>query len=418
MPAQKRPDRVYHAFMSTLQSDGRIGEPPAPDTSLPFLRLAFRPFFMLGALFSMLSVALWAVAYTGTLQLDVYGGALWWHMHEMLFGFVSAIVAGFLLTAVQTWTGVPGIKGGWLGALVVLWLAGRSGMLLSAQLSTTVIAVVDLAFLPVAALVLGRSVVKVRQWRNIIFIPILLGMALANGAMHWAAHQADFMLQARAGGLMVMLVTLLMTVMGGRVIPMFTANGTKTDRVEALPWLEKLSIATMILAVLASVPGVVLPGHIAPALFYLAAAIQGLRVMRWRLHVTLGTPLVWSLHLSYWCIPLGLLLEGLSLSGVPISHSQAIHALGVGGMGLMILAMISRVSLGHTGRPLVASRAMAAAFVALFGAFLVRTFGAYLLSDYASVIIAAASLWLLGYGCFALVYWPVLSRPRADGRPG
>ena len=404
--------------MNVIQSDGRIGEPPQPDNSLPFLRLAFRPFFMLGAVFSMICVALWTAAFTGALSLQVYGGIFWWHMHEMLFGFVSAIVAGFLLTAVQTWTGVPGIRGGWLGALVVLWLAGRAAFFLPGFLSPALIAGLDLTFLPVVAAVLGRSVVKVRQWRNIIFVPILLGMAVANGAMHWAAQSADFALQTRSGGIMVLLVTLLMTVMGGRVIPMFTANGTKTQRVEALPWLEKLCMASMILAVLAGVSGSAVPGSFAALLFFLAAAAQGLRVLRWRLHVTFGTPLVWSLHLSYWCIPLGLLLEGLYLSGAPVSHSQAVHTLGVGGMGLMILAMISRVSLGHTGRPLVVSGLMSAAFMALFGAFLARAFGVYFMPDYAAVIVVAACLWLLGYGCFAVVYWPSLSRSRLDGRSG
>lgn len=391
---------------------------PTPDKRLPFLRLAFRPFFMLGALFSMLCVALWAAAFAGVVQLEVYGGILWWHMHEMLFGFVSAIVTGFLLTAVQTWTGVPGIKGVWLGGLVLLWLSGRIVLFLPGHVAPGVVASLDLAFLPAAAIVLGRSVVKVQQWRNIIFVPILLAMTAANGAMHWAAHQADVLLQAQSGGVTVMLVTLLMTVMGGRVIPMFTANGTQTQRVEALPWLEKLSIASMIMAVLAKVPGISPPAGVVAGLFFLAAAIQGIRVLRWRLQVTLRTPLVWSLHLSYWCIPLGLLLEGLSMSGAHISHSQAIHTLAVGGMGLMILAMISRVSLGHTGRPLVAPGLMSVAFAALFGAFLVRTFGVYLLPGYTIVVLLAAVLWLLGYGCFVVIYWPKLSRSRPDGRPG
>jgi uncharacterized protein involved in response to NO len=399
-------------------SDRRFGEPEPPDNSLPFLRLAFRPFFMLGALFSMLCVALWAAAFTVAVELEVYGGTLWWHMHEMLFGFVSAIVAGFLLTAVQTWTGVPGIKGGWLGALVLLWLAGRIAMFLPALLPGAVIAGLDLAFLPATMLVLGNSVVKVRQWRNIIFIPILLGMIAANAGMHWAAQQVDIPLQAQAGGIMVMLVTLLMTVMGGRVIPMFTANGTKTERVEAIPWLEKLCIAGMVLLVVISIPGLSLAPDVAAGLFFLTAALQGIRVLRWRPHVTLRTPLVWSLHLSYWCIPLGLLLQGLSLAGADITHSQAIHTLGVGGMGLMILAMISRVSLGHTGRPLIVPGVMSMAFMALFGAFLVRTFGVHVLPSYADVVIVAAGLWLLGYGCFVFVYRPVLSRPRSDGLSG
>lgn len=402
--------------MSTILSDGSIGEPPQPDNSLPLLRLAFRPFFLLGALFSMVSLALWGAAFVGLLQVDVYGGALWWHMHEMLFGFVSAIVVGFLLTAVQTWTGVPGIRGKGLLLLVLLWLSGRIAFF--CPLPDAVIAAVDIAFLPAAAFVLGRAVLKVKQWRNSIFIPILLAMAAANTVLHYAAQQSEFTLQADAGRFMVMLVALLMTVMGGRVIPMFTANGTRTERVQALPFLEKATIGSTVLAVVVSTPGFDLPAVVAAAICLAAALCQAVRVFRWRFSVTVKTPLVWSLHLSYWCIPLGLLLEGLSLLQAPFSHSQAVHTLGVGGMGLMILAMISRVSLGHTGRPLAVKTVMSVAFMALFLAFVARVFGIYLGLAYSSVIIAGVCLWLWGYGSFVLVYWPILSRPRADGRPG
>lgn len=402
--------------MSTILSDGSIGEPPQPDNSLPLLRLAFRPFFLLGALFSMVSVALWSAAFVGLLQVDVYGGALWWHMHEMLFGFVSAIVVGFLLTAVQTWTGVPGIKGRGLLLLLLLWLSGRVAFFV--PLPEMIIAAVDIAFLPVAALVLGRSVLKVKQWRNSIFIPILLAMAAANVVLHYAAQQSEFALQAEAGRFVVMLVALLMTVMGGRVIPMFTASGTRTERVQALPLLEKAAIGSTALAVVVSAPGFDPPTVVAAAIFLAAALCQAVRVFRWRFSVTVKTPLVWSLHLSYWCIPLGLLLEGMSLLQAPVSHSQAVHTLGVGGMGLMILAMISRVSLGHTGRPLAVNAGMSIAFMSLFLAFLARVFGIYLGLVYSSVIIFAVCLWLWAYGSFLLAYWPILSRPRADGRPG
>ncbi len=402
--------------MSKLLNDGRIGEPPSADHSLPLLRLAFRPFFLLGALFSIIALGLWAAVFSGGLQVDVYGGALWWHQHEMLFGFVSAIVVGFLLTAVQTWTGVPGIRGGGLLCLVALWISGRLVFFL--PLPEAVVLAVDLAFLPAAALVLGRSVVKVKQWRNTIFIPILLAMTAANALLHVAAQGGGAIPQSEAGGFMVLLVTLLMTIMGGRVIPMFTANGTRTERVETLPWLEKGVVVTTLLVVLIAIPGVSPPPSLAAAAFIAAALFQAARVFRWRFSVTLGTPLVWSLHLSYWCIPLGLLIEGLVSLQAPLSHSQAIHTLGVGAMGLMILAMISRVSLGHTGRPLVVGQIMSTAFLAVFAAFILRVFGASLGIGYPAVIGGAVVLWSLGYGIFLLVYWPILSRPRADGRPG
>ena len=403
--------------MSNLLNPGDIIDPARPEPAV-LLRLAFRPFFLLGALFSILSLALWAGIFAGRLSLSVYGGPLWWHVHEMLFGYACAIIVGFLLTAVRTWTGQPGLQGAPLAALLVLWLAGRLLLLFPAALPAWLVALTDLAFLPVAALILLRPIVRVRQWRNSIFLPLLLAMTAANGAMHWAADTGDMALQSRAGTAMVMLITLLMTIMAGRVVPMFTANGTGTPRVADVGWLEKLALVSMLACVLLAMqwPGVP-PGLLATC-FFLAAGAHAVRGLRWRFWVTLRTPLVWSLHLSYLCIPLGLLLYGLSAVTTLVNPSQAIHTLTVGAMGLLILAMISRVSLGHTGRPLQVGGAMTAAFALLFGAFLVRVFGDYWLDNHVLVITAAAALWAVAYGCFVVRYWPVLTSPRLDGKPG
>jgi uncharacterized protein involved in response to NO len=403
--------------MSKLMSNGQIVE-REPLQGVAFLRLAFRPFFLLGALFGMVGICVWGAIVTGHLQLSLYGGGLWWHVHEMLFGFVCAIAVGFLLTAVQTWTGVAGIKGTPLAMLVGLWLLGRVLMFLGAVLPGWVIALVDVLFLPVAAAVLVAPIVQVKQWRNIVFLPVLLLMIVANTVMHWAVLGGDPGLQPLAGNAMVLLVTLLMTIVAGRVVPMFTANGTKTERVPPLPWLEKACIPVMVLALLAGLAQHKLPPELVAVIFLMAAFVHALRVLRWRLWVTLRTPLVWTLHLSYWSIPLGLLLFGLGQLGVGVSQTQAIHTLTVGGMGMMILAMISRVSLGHTGREIVVGRVMTGAFLAMYAAFLVRVFGVYLFSDYSQLLVTAVCLWLLAYGCFFALYLPVLARSRIDGRPG
>lgn len=390
-----------------------------PSSNIPaLLRLAFRPFFLLGSLFSIFSLLLWAAAITGALELSVYGGPLWWHSHEMLFGFVSAIVVGFLLTAVQNWTGQQGVRSTFLACLVLLWLAGRVVFFLPAFLPFGLLALIDIAFLPLAALTLAWPVVRVKQWRNIIFVPLLLAMTLANMAMHCSVHTQDALLQFQAGNAMVLLVTLLMSIMAGRVLPMFTANGTKTPRVEAIGWLEKAALITMLLAVAAVLGAAnVAPGVVAWCCFA-AAASHAVRAARWRIWVTLRTPLVWSLHLSYWCIPLGLLLWGLSIVTPAVTHSQAVHTLTVGAMGMMILAMISRVSLGHTGRPITVGKGMALAYIALFSAFVVRVFGLYWIDNYAGIIVSAVVLWVLAYGSFVVLYLPILSRPRLDGGPG
>jgi len=398
-----------------------VGAPILENTpvGVPLFRLAFRPLFLLGALFSIVSLILWSATLTGLIQPAFYGGPLWWHVHEMLFGFVTAIVAGFLLTAVQTWTGVPGIRGAWLAALVVLWLAARLGLLFSDAFAPWLVALVDLLFLPAVAGVMARSVVRVRQWRNILFVPVLLLMACANAVMHCSAAEADAGLLSRAAEAMVLLVTLLMTIVAGRVVPMFTANGTGTERVAALPWLERACLVSMVMALLAGTMSAWLPSGLVAAVFILAAILHGLRVLRWRLWVTLRTPLVWSLHLSYWSIPLGLSLFALSnLSAETVTRSQALHTLTVGGMGLMILAMISRVSLGHTGRPIIVGRLVAVAFLSVLAAFLLRVFGLYLISDFTHVVLASVACWSLGYGIFVLRYLPILTAGRIDGRPG
>lgn len=383
-----------------------------------FFRLAFRPFFLLGALFSVIAVLVWSATVTGRLNLEVYGGPLWWHVHEMLFGFVSAIVVGFLLTAVRTWTNQPGIRDAALACLVLLWLSGRFVLFLTQLLPSWVVALVDLSFLPAAAIVLAAPLIRVKQWRNIVFVFVLLAMTCANTAMHWAAYSNDVEFLYRAGNAMVLVVTVLMTIMAGRVLPMFTANGTQTKKVAENTWLERASIISPLAAVAASLSQGFMPVELVAFCFFIAALAHVLRAFRWRFWVTAKVPLLWSLHLSYWCIPTGLLLYGLSFVSSSVTHSQAIHTLTVGAMGMMILAMISRVSLGHTGRPLVVSKVMPLAFLALLGAFLVRVFGVYWIESYTLLIIITAVLWMIGYGCFVAVYLPVLTGPRADGKEG
>jgi len=403
--------------MSETLASNRAGQPSLV-AGPPILRLAFRPFFLLGSLFSIASLLLWTATWAGIIAPRVYGGALWWHMHEMLFGFVCAIVVGFLLTAVQNWTGIPGLKGGRLLGLLVLWLAARVMLFFPVPFPRWLIALVDLSFLPLAALVMASFVARVQQWRNFIFVPVLLAMACVNAVMHWSAWSGDARLQTEAGTAMVLLVSLLMSTMAGRVVPMFTANGTGTPRVVDRPRLETAALVTMLLVVLVGSSAQRLSPAVVGSCMLLAAATLSVRGWRWRIWVTLRTPLLWSLHLSYWCIPLGLFLFGLNqFTGQP-GHSQVIHTLTVGAMGMMILAMISRVSLGHTARRLEVGRTMVVAFIAAFAAFCVRVFGVYWIADYTELIIAATTLWVLAYGCFLVVYVPILTRPRLDGGPG
>jgi len=403
--------------MSRLLATGEVVsghslEPPA------IFQLAFRPFFLLGALFSVFSISLWASSITGHINLTVYGGPLWWHVHEMLFGFVSAIVVGFLLTAVRTWTGQPGCSGPLLACLVAVWLSGRCVLFLPTILPVWVVAFADLLFLPLAAVILALPVVRMKQWRNIVFVPLLLAMALVNAGMHWAAFEGSADVLLGAGNTMVLLVTLLMTIMAGRVVPMFTANGTGTKQVPAHRVLEKMAPLSLLLAVIASFLSPAIPAIAVALCFILAACVHGARALRWRIWVSVKVPLVWSLHLSYWCIVLGLFMYGLSEISSAVTRSQAIHTLTVGAMGMMILSMISRVSLGHTGRPIKVGWLMTGALALVFGAFVVRVFGSFWIDTYTYQIAAAAALWAIAYGCFVVRYVAILTKPRVDGEPG
>ncbi|WP_075187622.1 NnrS family protein [Teredinibacter haidensis] len=392
----------------------------APKSELgwaPF-RLAFRPFFLFGSLFSCISLLAWNGLLNGQLVLEVYGNPLWWHTHEMLFGFVAAIVAGFLLTAVQTWTQLPSVKGIQLMGLFLLWLSARVLMWIPNSVSPWVILILDLLFLPMTAFIMARLVLRAKLWRNLMFVPLLLAMTLANGCMHYAVLTQQPGWDTQAAEAMVILVTLLMCILGGRVFPMFTANGTQTGRVQALGWLEKTSVASLLAVFITQVLVPDAPAWLTASLLFASAALQALRAFRWRIWVTFGTPLVWPLHISYWCIPLGLALLGWSEIGQGVTRSQAIHSLTVGAMGIMILAMISRVSLGHTGRVIQVGKIMSTAFIFLVLAFLVRVFGSYFYANYLHLLTFSTLLWTAGYSGFVIANFPVLTQPRIDGKPG
>ncbi len=381
-----------------------------PPTAM--FELAFRPFFLFGALFSAVALITWALMLRGDITTQPYGGALWWHIHEMLFSFATAIIVGFLLTAVQNWTNVRSLNGPLLASLFMLWLIARVLFFFPELFPLWLIFSVDIIFLPAAAIALAHPIVKVKLWRNIIFIPILLLMAVINVIMHCAVQFNDMSLLSQASTTMVIMVTLVMTIMGGRVFPMFTANGTQTPRVATIEWLEKLTIGSTIAVAVTSFKFLELPVWLTASVLLFSALCHLIRVFRWKIWVTLKTPLVWSLHVSYWCIPIGFIMLALSQITPTVSHSQAIHAITVGAMGGMILSMISRVSMGHTGRAIATGKTMTFALVAIVFAFVIRVFGSYWTTDYNEVISTAVFFWVIAYGCFFVVYLPILSKPR------
>ncbi|WP_417615856.1 NnrS family protein [Oceanisphaera sp.] len=386
----------------------------------PLFRLGFRVFFLGGALFSALAMLLWGLTLFGVAALPGVQNPIWWHAHEMLFGFALAIVAGFVMTAMQTWTGIPGIKSWPLAIVSVLWLLPRLLMPLRGELNPLVM-VLDLIWLPLVAGMLARPVLQIKQWRNLFFVPLFLLFTLLNALSYYAAASGNWQLSERVFITMVLALGALITVMGGRVIPFFTARATHTDKVEPLPWLEKLSLISIWLSVFTwlLLPRLPATNALLALILAVAAIAHLLRLSRWNGKLTVSVPLLWVLHLGYAFIPLGLLALAAALLQMGISVSLASHWLTAGALGTVILGMIARVSLGHSGRTLEITRAVVIAFALIILAAILRGLLPMIAPGMTlSAYYSSAACWIAAYGIFCWVYWPMLTQPRADGHPG
>lgn len=381
----------------------------------PILRLGFRPFFLLGTLLAALGVPLWIAALQGLALPAPHGGWLAWHRHEMVFGFAGAIIAGFLLTAVQTWTGRPSISGKPLAVLVVLWLLGRFAWWLP---SAWLLLVLNVAFLLVVAGTMARLLFAVKQKRNYPIVVVLTLLAAVDLLVLTGVLRGDDALQRQGNLAAIWLVTAMMTLIGGRVIPFFTQRGLgRVAAVQPWAWLDWSLLVGTILVALLSASGLVLQPHWAAGLLLALLAVgHGIRMVRWFDAALLRVPLLWSLHLAYaWLV---IACFGLAAwhFGLGVSMSQALHALTVGSVGGLILAMLSRVSLGHTGRPLQLPTAFALAFVLLNLSALLRVLGVSF--AYQPGLWLAAVGWSLAFLQYLYFYGPMLCRTRVDGHPG
>jgi uncharacterized protein involved in response to NO len=387
----------------------------------PLFRLGFRAFFLGGAIFSIFALSLWLLFLRGYLSLSPLGGGYWWHIHEMIFGFGAAIIAGFLLTAVQNWTGLPSVKGKILMAIFSLWLIGRVLVLRPDLLGNNLTIMIDLSFLPIVAYVLAKPIIAVKQYRNLFFIPLLTLFTLANLEMHLALLYPEIFNIRYAGYAGVLLTTCLMSIMAGRVTPMFTANGTKTAKATAIPWLDNITNGSLVVCMLMMLlhPLLSFNSTAFGVLLMIAGLSQLARWLRWRPWITLGVPLLWSLHSSLKFVCLGLIFLGISYLVPDVPSNHIWHLLTIGGIGGIILAMISRVSLGHTGRTLSPPRAISLAFVFIILATLLRTFGPWGFPQHSTLFMEYSGIaWLLAYTIFVFSYGPMLLKARIDGRPG
>lgn len=387
----------------------------------PLLRLGFRPFFLSGAIFSVFAITLWLLMYKGTISLSPLGGSYWWHIHEMIFGFGGAIIAGFLLTAVQNWTGVRGAQGKTLLALFLLWLVGRIFLVIPELLGSTLSSLIDLLFLPTVAYILAKPIMAIKQYRNLFFVPLLALFTIANLEMHLAIHYPTIFNSVYSGYAGVMLVTFLMSVMAGRVVPMFTSNGTKTAKAIPLPWLDKAANGSLAIAMFSLLlqPTVDFSALFFGVLLIIASLFQTMRWVRWRPWITSQVPLLWSIHGAMNFICFGLFVLGASYLIPEVPSNHVWHLLTVGGIGGLILAMISRVSLGHTGRPLTPPKSMSIAYVLISLASLVRAFGPWAVPEKTLLFIdISGGFWIMAFIIFIIGYGPMLINARKDGRPG
>ena len=378
---------------------------------LPLFQLGFRPLYLLAALLAALSIPWWLVQY----RLGASGGMLppmAWHGHEMLFGFAAAVIVGFLFTAARNWTGLPTPTGGALAALCGLWLAGRV-LLLGGP--GWLASVVDLAFLPAAALGLWIPLQRARN-RNRFMVAILLLLMLCNLGFHLAAHGA---LQAAPGAFTragMFLVVFLVAIMAGRVVPSFTRNALPQARIRLWPRTDRAAMIALAAALLAV--GLGATGALAGALALIAALLHAVRLWTWDPWCTRSSPILWILHLSYAWIPLGLLLLAAAHVGL-VPELAAVHAFGTGAIGGMIAGMITRTALGHTGRPLHAGAMETTTYVLVQVAALLRVFPLIVApSVYFLTLTVSGALWSLAFVVYLLKYAPLLTRARADGKPG
>ncbi|WP_164963757.1 NnrS family protein [Rubrivivax sp. JA1026] len=386
--------------------------PREPVRGFGLWRLGFRPFYLLAAGFSALSIALWSLQYAGLLGAAYLAGPLW-HAHEMLFGFTLAVVVGFLFTAGRNWSGQPTPTGGALAALAALWLAGRLLVLTPWGLAA---AVVNVAFPLLAAVGLGRALYAGRNQRNYFFVALLCAMAGAQALFHLTLLGV-LDLPLRAGiqiGLDVVLF--VMAVVAGRVVPMFTNNGVPGTGAERRPRVEQVALGSVLALLAADVLG--LPAMIVAAVAAVAALAHGVRLALWRPQRTRPNPLVWILHAAYAWIPLHLALRAASELGWA-QPSLATHALTAGAIGALTLGMMTRTARGHTGRPLRADRWDIAAYGLVLAGGGVRVLGPLLLPALMQAeIVVSGACWAAAFAIFAWRYAPSLWRVRADGQAG
>ena len=382
----------------------------------PFLSYAFRPFFLLNGLFAIVVIAIWLLTLHGAGPAPAGTNMLYWHGHEMVVGFAMAAIAGFVLTAVATWTGRRPLQGTLLGLLVFSWLLGRLLMLIAAWLPYWLVAAVDTVFPLLLLMLVAREVVGGKSRRNYPIVGITLLLAVLNLLYHLGAMRILPGMDRLALYFLIHLVLLLITVIAGRIIPNFTANWLRARGNERLPGAHPLADRLAVVATVATGVSVSLASDspVSGTLAMVAALAHAVRLARWRGLATTAEPLLFVLHVAYAWLPVGYALTSLAAFGLVFPATAALHALTMGAVGNMILAVTSRVALAHTGRSLHAPRLIVVSYAILNAAVVVRVFSPLNSGRYIEMIDLSALGWIAAFALFTWVYWPVLTRPRVE----
>lgn len=379
--------------------------------------LGFRPFYLLASVFAIVAVLLWLLYFTGAVHTGGYLRGIFWHSHEMVFGFALAVMAGFLLTAVRNWTGLPTPTGTGLAALAVLWIAGRALIVTGPPMLA---AVVDVLFVPALLIAIAVPIVKSRNGRNYKIVGLLLLVGLTNIVYHLASHgPLPAWLAYTTVIIAIDLITLIYAIVASRVIPAFTRNAIRGSEPRLVGWLEFLAFASLIAIIVLRVVGdwVPVPAMAPTILMVVAAVTHATRLSLWQPQTTAGNTLLWMLPVAYSWLPIALLLRALAQYSI-VAEAVWIHALTMGAISSLMLAMMMRSSLGHTGRSLVASGADMSAYLILQLAAIIRVCaGAFPDAYYRPTVIVSGAMWVLAFVVFVARYGPMLFRPRVDEEP-
>lgn len=390
----------------TVSSTRHSGQNKMP----AFLSLGFRPFFMLAALWALFAIALWTGMFLGHVSLPAALTPLDWHVHELLYGYLPAVIAGFLLTAVPNWTGSPPRKGGLLLLLVLVWIAGRAALLSSLAMPQEFSAAIDLLFLPFLMLLLGSDIVAAKNWRNLPIIGVLGVFFLGNAIFHVEAilnGTASHGYGTRVG---IAAAVLLVSLIGGRIVPNFTRNWLVKRPPGPMPTaFNSLDLSAMGISVVALAAWTAFPERQETGwICLLAGFFQMARLTRWCGYRTLSEPLVTVLHVGYLFVPVGFLTVGAaSLAPEIILPTAALHAWTVGAVGTMTLAVMVRASLGHTGQPLHATMPITLIFSTIVLAAVLRLNAGTIL-DTQWILMLASGFWIISFGLFVARIGPSL----------